>query len=226
MNSSKRILWGIVFVILGLLAAVRVAGVEFDMFFKGWWTLFIIIPCAISAATDKNKTVGIVGTLIGVVLLCKKQGWLPWLTIKNIWSVAVPVALVAFGLNMIFKGAEDKQPKEFIKRLNVQNTQVVDCRAFFSKKQVENTAFNKAYFSATFGSVSCNLSTGKLFSDIVINTNSFFGSVNIYAPEGVNIKIVSSSVFSGITNQKTAEYPNAPTIYINNTSLFGGLKII
>ena len=42
----KSIIWGIVLVTLGVLLGGRAAGLfEFDIFFDGWWTLFIIIPC-------------------------------------------------------------------------------------------------------------------------------------------------------------------------------------
>lgn len=48
MNNFSKILWGIVLIVLGIgigLNALDIISINF--FFKGWWTLFIIIPCLI-----------------------------------------------------------------------------------------------------------------------------------------------------------------------------------
>lgn len=225
MTSSKRILWGVVLIGLGVLATLRAVGI--DIFFPGWWTLFIIIPCGISAVTDKDKTFGIVGLAVGIILLLKKQGLLPWFTFQNIWTLAVPVLLVAFGLSMIFRGATEKQPKEAIRSLNSQSLPMADCRAYFRRKQLDYTkAFNKANLVAVCGTVACDMRGGNICGDIVINAHNFMGNVNICIPDGVNVKIVSSSVFSSVDNRKKNEYPGAPTVYIHNTSLFGGLTVM
>ena len=46
MKKVESILWGIVFIVLGLIIAGNVLGItNIKIFFNGWWTLFIIIPC-------------------------------------------------------------------------------------------------------------------------------------------------------------------------------------
>ena len=46
MNKLTKILWGIVFIAIGIgLNALEITSI--NIFFKGWWTLFIIIPCLI-----------------------------------------------------------------------------------------------------------------------------------------------------------------------------------
>ena len=47
MKKVSNILWGIIFVAAGVILALNAIGItHIDLFFDGWWTLFIIVPCA------------------------------------------------------------------------------------------------------------------------------------------------------------------------------------
>ena len=70
MKKIGNILWGIVFIALGIIIALNALGVaKINVFFDGWWTLFIIIPCFIGLFKEREKTGNIIGLLIGIVLL-------------------------------------------------------------------------------------------------------------------------------------------------------------
>ena len=74
MNNIKNILWGIVLVIIGVIIGLNTIGItDIDIFFDGWWTLFIIVPCFIGLFTNKDKTGNIIGLLVGVILLLGMQ---------------------------------------------------------------------------------------------------------------------------------------------------------
>lgn len=46
MNNIKNILWGIILVIIGVIIGLNTMGItDIDIFFDGWWTLVIIVPC-------------------------------------------------------------------------------------------------------------------------------------------------------------------------------------
>ena len=46
MNNIKNILWGIILVIIGVIIGLNTIGItDIDIFFDGWWTLVIIVPC-------------------------------------------------------------------------------------------------------------------------------------------------------------------------------------
>ena len=52
MKKVTGILWGIVLVTVGVILAVNALGIaSIDIFFDGWWTLFIIVPCAVGLFT-------------------------------------------------------------------------------------------------------------------------------------------------------------------------------
>ena len=74
MKNSKSIIWGVVLIVLGFVIALNSLGiVDIDLFFSGWWTLFIIVPCFIGLISDSDKTGHIIGLLIGVLLLLNAQ---------------------------------------------------------------------------------------------------------------------------------------------------------
>ena len=67
MKKLSYILWGIVLMAAGVVLALRIFGITgADIFFDGWWTLFIIVPCAIGLFTEREKTGNIIGIVIGV----------------------------------------------------------------------------------------------------------------------------------------------------------------
>ena len=70
MKKISRALWGIVLVAVGVILALNAFGfTSIDIFFDGWWTLFIIVPCVIGLCTDYDKSGHIIGICIGVFLL-------------------------------------------------------------------------------------------------------------------------------------------------------------
>ena len=75
MKNISRILWGIVFILVGGILALNLFGItDIDIFFDGWWTLFIIVPCFVGIFSEREKTGNIIGLLIGVFLLLSCQG--------------------------------------------------------------------------------------------------------------------------------------------------------
>ena len=109
-------IWGIIFIIIGLVLGVNALGIaKIDIFFDGWWTLFIIIPCLVGLFKDKEKTGSIIGILIGVVLLLSAQGILDF---EIAWKLALPTILILIGLSIILKNTINKNDFETIKKLN------------------------------------------------------------------------------------------------------------
>ena len=62
--------------------------------------------------------------------------------------------------------------------------------------------------------------------DCAINATAVFGGIDIYVPDGVNVKINSTSIFGGVSHENhRADIPGAVTLYINATCMFGGVEI-
>ena len=100
-NKLGSILWGLAFIAVGVGLAGNVFGIwNFELFFDGWWTLLIIIPCVISMIQTGFNTGNVIGGLIGLVLLLSCQGVVD---VDKVWKLIVPVLLIVVGVKIIFK---------------------------------------------------------------------------------------------------------------------------
>ena len=69
-KKVSNIIWGLLFIVIGTIFALNALEItDIDIFFDGWWTLFIIIPCAVGLITERDKTGNLIGLAIGVFLL-------------------------------------------------------------------------------------------------------------------------------------------------------------
>ena len=69
MKNLSRILWGIVLMFIGVIWGLNRTGVaDINIFFDGWWTLFIIVPSITSLfESGSNKTSSIIFLVIGIL---------------------------------------------------------------------------------------------------------------------------------------------------------------
>ena len=226
MKRFGKVLWGIALIIRGLIIGGNALGItNINIFFEGWWTLFIIIPCFIGLFKDNEKTGSIIGLLIGVALLLGCQDILDF---DLIWKLAFPAILVIIGLSIIFKDTLGGKVSSEIKKLNEKRNGENSYCATFSGQNVkfDGEKFTGADLTAVFGGVKCDLKNAIIESDVVINTSSIFGGIEIYVPSNVKIKIKSMPIFGGVENKaNTKADENSHTIYINGTAIFGGVEI-
>lgn len=226
MRNFESIIWGTILVVVGCILGLNAVGVtNIDIFFDGWWTLFIIIPSFIGLLKDSDKTGSIVGLVIGVALLLACQDVFSF---DFIWKLALPVILIIIGLSIIFKNVLLKKTSEEIKKINKNGAKQNSCYATFSEQRVDysNEKFTGANLTAVFGGVKCDLSKSIIEKDVVINAKSIFGGIEIYIPSNVSIKIKSTSVFGDVSNKtENDNVDNKHTIYVDGTAVFGEIKI-
>ena len=224
MNKIGNLLWGLVFIVVGVIFGLNALDItNINIFFDGWWTLFIIVPCFIGLFKDKDKTGNLIGLIIGTCLLLGCRGIVEF---ALIWKLMVPAILVMIGLSFIFKDTLSSKVKKEIKKLN--KTETKEYCSCFSGQTIDfnNEEFKGCSISAVFGGVKCDLKNAIINDDVVINANSIFGGITIYVPEGVNVKIGSTSIFGGVSDERKNKTNDAKyTIYINATSMFGGVEI-
>lgn len=226
MKKFGDVLWGLVFIFIGLVIGCNAIGItNINVFFDGWWTLFIIVPCFIGLFKDNEKTGNFVGVLIGVALLLACNDILDF---DLIWKLAFPAVLVIIGLSIIFKDAFGRKVSKEIKKLNDKRSDENSCCATFSSQNIkyDDEKFTGSDLTAIFGGVKCDLREAKIDKDVVINVYVTFGGIDILVPENVKIKVKSTSIFGGIDNKAKENVDSkSPTIYINGTVLFGGVEI-
>ena len=226
MKRSNQIIWGIILVLIGLLLGINALGIaDINLFFDGWWTLFIIVPCAVGLFSGKDVTGNLIGIGIGAFLLLCCQDILDF---GMLWKLVFPAIIVLFGVKMIFGNRFERASSQVIKRLQANNGQVPFGTAVFSgeKMTFSGEEFHGAELNAVFGGVECDLRNAIIGQDCVIQASAIFGGIDIYVPTNVNIKVSSNSIFGGVSN-KTANFHDelAPTLYIKCNCMFGGVDI-
>lgn len=118
MNKVNKWLWGGVLIVLGVILGVNALGIaDIDIFFPGWWTLFIIVPSIIGLITESDKIGSLFGLIIGGMLLC---GSLNLLSLDIAWRLLIPLMLVMIGVKVIFKSMTNSDKAREISRQHEQ----------------------------------------------------------------------------------------------------------
>lgn len=224
MNKVSNLMWGLLFIIVGVVFGLNALGItDINIFFDGWWTLFIIVPCFIGLFNDDDKSGNLIGLIIGACLLL---GCLDVIEFEIIWKLMVPFILVMIGLSFIFKDMLNSKIKNDIKKLN-KNDLKESCACFSSQDlDFNNEVYKGSSLTAVFGGIKCNLKDAVIKEDVVINTTSIFGGITIYVPKDVNVKVSSTSIFGGVSDERKDKIKDSKhTIYVNATTMFGGVEI-
>ena len=224
MKRINSIVWGLALIALSavlILNAFEITSIE--IFFDGWWTLFIIVPSFIGLFNGHEKTGNIIGLLIGIFLLLACQNILEF---DILWKLIVPVIIAVIGIKMIFGGIGRK--RGFVKSIEANSNDTKTAFAAFSGQDIrfDNEIFKGAEFTEVFGGIECDLRNAVFESDTVINACCIFGGTDILLPDNVNVKINSNSLFGGVDNKKHQNSnDNIYTVYLNGTCIFGGVDV-
>lgn len=225
MRKIRNLIWGIVLVAVGIIWALNICGfTDINIFFKGWWTLFIIVPCTVGLITERDKFGNLIGLGIGVILLLGTRDILPF---DLLWKLLIPAVIVLIGLRLIFKDLFRKKGKKTL-RFNRKAAGAREFCATFSGQDVNynGMVFEGAELTAVFGGIDCDLRGAIIEQDVAIEVNAVFGGVDILLPANVNLRISSTSVFGGTSNERgNAELEGVPTVFVNSTCVFGGVDI-
>ena len=131
MKRSKSIIWGIAILALGLFFGGKALGLfQFELFFDGWWTLFIIVPSLMSLCTERFKFGSLFMLALGVILLLAAQNVFSW---DVAWKVVLAAFFIVIGLSIIFKNLFIKDVKAVKDRFTVH----VDTHGLDHAKEAE-----------------------------------------------------------------------------------------
>lgn len=217
MKKVNTVIIGILFIIVGVIIGLNSFGItSINIFFDGWWTLFIIIPAINGIIGDDEKLGSIIWLGVGIILLLGCQDMISF---SFIWKLMLPLILVFIGLFIMF-GNNDKKEKS--------NNKGREFCACFSGQTVkfDDQDFKGAEVNGIFGGITLDLRNAKIKDGSVIDAAAVFGGVTILIPEDLKVEIKSTSVFGGVTDKtKTREKKDKTTLYVNGSAIFGGVEI-
>lgn len=219
-NKANRILWGVIFIALGILLGMhQLKWLPFDLFFDGWWALFIIVPSAVSLLTEPNKGGSLIGLLFGVFFLLSAQDILAF---DLLWKLILPVAVMLIGLHLLINIRPKKQEP-------CATADTARCVAVFSGQELryDGQPFHGGEAVAVFGGVDVFAAGAVITTDCVMNATAVFGGVEVHLPSDVNVVVTSGGLFGGVENKRRLPpVEGAPTVYIRASYVFGGVDIL
>ena len=223
MKKVSRVIWGLVLAAVGVVLALNAFGVtNIEILFDGWWTLFLIVPCAVSLFAEKDKLNSLLGILFGVfLLLCARDV----LDFSMLWKLLLPIVLFLLGAKIVLKALFGKKKESPV--VTIKNSgNPLSVVAIFSGRECDcdNQVFEGAELVTVFGGIDCNLKNATIQENCAIKAAAIFGGIDIVAPSNVNVVVDSISVFGG-TDNKTLANPDAPTVTIKSFCMFGGIDI-
>lgn len=224
MKKAKKILLGIILVAVGVLIALKAVNViDFEIFFDGWWTLFIIVPCFIGLFTEQDKLGNLVGLALGVSLLLACQDVIGF---GMIWKLLIPLVIIIEGIKLICRGIRGNKISKAIVTVEGKGEGMRNTHALFGGSDVivDKEVFEGARLSAIFGGIEYDLRNAVIEKDCVIKVAAVFGGIDILVPPEVNVVTDTTCIFGGI-DSKTVKRADVPTIYVTGACVFGGVDI-
>lgn len=225
MKDYTKYIIGFLLIFIGLILGLNAFGItNINLFFSGWWTLFIIIPSLVGLINDKEKTSSLIFLIIGVWLFLAERDLIEY---ELLIKLLLPVILISIGLLLVFKDVLSINGKE-IKKINANNKESNNYIAVFSSQDLkfEDEKVENLDLKSLFGGIKLDLRDAKIEKDIVINTLSVFGGIDIYVPDDVKVKVSSTPFFGGVeVKRKKQSSKKEITIYLNSVCIFGGVDV-
>ena len=234
MKKVNNVLWGLVIIAVGVCLLLREFNIlTCDIFFPGWWSLFIIVPCTISLVTRDHKVWSLLGIVIGVLLLLGEQEVLDRYVAHRL---ILPAVLICVGLNCLVN-AMCKKDKPFYNvdfdiksegftQEHCEGQKVYNILLTGQNISYDDQVFSGASIKAMLGGGKLDLRRAIFESDVQIYVQCLLGGVEIYVPSDVNVVVSCNNVLGGVDTDKVHN-PGAghKTIYLTANCVLGGLDI-
>lgn len=218
-NLSRSLLGLIVLAIGVAVGGNALSWWEFNIFFKGWWAFFLIIPALLAMVEEGFKTGTAIMLAIGVALFLGAQDIINWRTTT---SLIFPAILIIGGLSLILR--------PLVRKKDVPaSSGGQEIFALFSGQKV--CPVSEPYLggdaTAIFGGIEIDLRQAVIPHDIRIDTVAIFGGVTLRLPPNVRVSVDSTPVFGGVTNKALSSAdPAAPLVHISSVAVFGGVEVL
>ena len=205
-NKRTNIFLGLILIIIGMIALLGSLNIiKFNMFFNGWWTVFIIVPSIVNMLEEKVNLGNTFSLLLGILLLLVMNDII---TIGNVFKFVLPGLLIMFGIYVLFLTTK-KDNNSFL----------------FSSKTLELDKENND-INTLFSTVHVNIKKNNK-KNIFLKVDELFSEVIIHLPKDVKVITDASKLFADVIDCR--EYNNNDdyncTLHIKINSICGDIVL-
>lgn len=215
-KTVSSIFWGLLIIALGVILCGNAIGIwDINVFFPGWWTLFIILPCLYWMITGRPDFGNVAGLIVGIVLLLDNTETFG----KYIsWKLILPVIIVLIGVSVIVSA---------LRSANEAKNGVCSGKTTFSEQKFnyDGKPFDGGIFKCSFGEMKIDLSGAVINQTKPFRVHCSFGSVKIFVPSNISLEIKSSVSFGEVKSECPQRESGIPLCLEADCS-FGEVKII
>lgn len=228
MKNSGSVIVGILLIVAGVILGGNALDLwHIDLFFPGWWTLFIIIPSLSNIRKQGINMGNGICLIVGIFLFVSAWDFIPW---TLFWKLLVPGFCIVLGLFVLF-GHNRKKPYDDDNMYQAPDSTSGDMENVSavmgtSQQRVVNEVYNGGKVRAILGASVLDLSCATIQGDIHIDVDVVLGSAEIYLPPYVKVAVDSSPFLGGIENKAGQTMAvNAPTVHLSCSATLGGIEI-
>jgi predicted membrane protein len=217
MRNLHKFVWGLAFIAVGVIFALNALEItNIDVFFDGWWTLFIIIPSFVGIFKSGDRSGSLFMLALGVTLLLAAQNVIAY---GMIWKLFLPIALIFIGIKIIFGNLSFRKKKS-------KNEKTTSAIFSDEKSKWDGEVLEDSEFNCVFGDLKIALEKAVIEKDVTLKINAVFGDVRVKLPSDVNVRVNSSVIFGDVKNNRPNEniaFTSTVTLEING--VFSDTKI-
>lgn len=216
--NTGRALVGIGFVALGTLFLLDQAGtLDAGGVIADWWPVLFLVAAALELLARPPRPIGAsVFAVIGLVLLGGTTDVVPGSLLALLW----PLGIIALGVWLLLRRGPGAGGEFGDDR--------IDTTVLFSGRKIVSTsrAFRGGNATAIFGGIELDLTGAQLQGTADIEAVALFGGVELTVPPGWRVQLDGPAIFGGHENNvPSPAAPDAPTLRIRATAIFGGVEV-
>ncbi len=212
-----RVFFGSLVVAVGVLLLLDNVGVlDAGDVISTWWPLVLIIAGLLAlVANPRHWQIPLIVVVIGTALLLRTLG------VVDSLDLVIPALLIMIGVFVIFgriRPGREISDSDRISSFNIfSGTEIASHSANFKGGNV----------GAIFGGAEIDLHDAKPAAGAALDVFAVFGGVEVSVPEGWHVVTRGFPIFGGFENVTAKERidPDAPTLEVHATILFGGVEI-
>lgn len=219
LEKIYNIITGTLFSIYALVALILTIFLpKYNIFFDGWWTLFIILPSLGSLLFYRNKLTSLYTLTIGILILL---GCNDVIGLKKCFTILLCLGIILLGINIVKATIKIPAKKD-------SNTKYVPFyyAILGATEEIIAVPFDGGTVKVCFGHIILDLSSAKITHNSTLNVVSIFGTTELILPSDVEVVNKNTNIIGGTENLKTpSKSKNKKKIYIESMSILGSTKI-